>query len=85
MAIYILNDGSWKESIPHTAYPHKALVIKTPPANAGGKSCEFDPWVGEDPPEKEMATHSSILVWRISWAEEPGRLQSIASQRAGHD
>ena len=50
MAIYILNDGSWKESTRHTAYPHKALVIKTPPANAGDKSCEFDPWVGEDPP-----------------------------------
>ena len=35
--------------------------------------------------EKGMATHSSILAWRIVWTEEPGRLQSIASQRAGHD
>ena len=35
--------------------------------------------------EKCMATHSSILAWRISWAEEPSGLQSIASQRAGHD
>ena len=34
----------------------------------------------EDPLEKEMATHSSILVWRISWTEEPGRLQSTGSQ-----
>ena len=39
----------------------------------------------EDPLEKEMATHSSILAWRISWTEEPGRLQSMRSQRVGHD
>ena len=39
----------------------------------------------EDPLEKEMATHSSILAWRIPWREEPGRLQSIGSQRVGHD
>ena len=37
----------------------------------------------EDPLEKGVATHSSILAWRISWAEEPGRLQSM--QRVGHD
>ena len=39
----------------------------------------------EDPLEKEMATHSSILAWKISWAEEPGELQSMGSQRVGHD
>ena len=39
----------------------------------------------EDPLEKEMATHSSILAWRIPWTEEPGRLQSTGSQRVGHD
>ena len=39
----------------------------------------------EDPLEKEMATHSSILAWRIPWTEEPGRLQSTRSQRVGHD
>ena len=39
----------------------------------------------EDPLEKEMATHSSILTWRILWAEEPGGLQSTGSQRVGHD
>ena len=39
----------------------------------------------EDPLEKEMATHSSILAWRISWTEEPGGLQSTGSQRVGHD
>ena len=39
----------------------------------------------EDPLEKEMATHSSILAWRIPWREEPGRLQSMGLQRVGHD
>ena len=39
----------------------------------------------EDPLEKGMATHSSILAWRIAGTEEPGRLQFMGSQRAGHD
>ena len=39
----------------------------------------------EDPLEEDMATHSSILAWRIPQTEEPGRLQSIGSQRVGHD
>ena len=39
----------------------------------------------EDPLEKRTATHSSILAWRIPWAEEPGRLQSMGWQRVGHD
>ena len=38
----------------------------------------------EDPLEKEMATHSSTLAWKISWTEEPGRLQSMELQRVGH-
>ena len=46
-------------------------------------------WVGslgqEDPLEEGMATHSSTLVWRIPWTEEPGGLQSIGSQRVVHD
>ena len=39
----------------------------------------------EDPLEKEMATHSSILAWRIPWTGEPGGLQSVGLQRVGHD
>ena len=39
----------------------------------------------EDPLEKEMATHSSTLAWKISWIEEPGRLQSMGLQRLGHN
>ena len=46
-------------------------------------------WVGllgwEDPLEKGLATHSSILTWEITWTEEPGTLQSMGSQRVGHD
>jgi len=48
-----------------------------------------DTWVRslgwEDPLEKGMAIHSSILAWRIPWTEEPDRLQSTGSQRVGHD
>ena len=39
----------------------------------------------EVPLEEEMAAHSSILAWKIPWMEEPGRLQSMESQRVGHD
>ena len=39
----------------------------------------------EDPLEKEIAIHSSILAWKIPWTEEPGGLQSMGSQRVGHD
>ena len=39
----------------------------------------------EDPLEEGMATHSSVLAWKIPWAGEPGRLQSMGSQIAGHD
>ena len=39
----------------------------------------------KDPPEKGLATHSSTLAWRIPWTEEPGSLQSMELQRAGHD
>ena len=49
----------------------------------------WETWVpslsGEDPLEKGMATHSSILAWEIPRTEEPGALQSLGSQRVGHD
>ena len=51
--------------------------------------CRKEMWVQslgqEDSLEKEMATHSGILAWGILWIEEPGRLQSMGSQRVGHD
>ena len=45
----------------------------------------FDPWVRKIPLKKEMATHSSILAWRIPWTEKPGGLQSMGLQRARHN
>ena len=51
-------------------------------------STMWETWVQslgwEDPLEKEMAIHSSTIAWKISWTEEPGRLQSMGSQRVGH-
>ena len=57
-------------------------VVKTLPANAEDVGA-FLGW--EDPPEEEMATHSSILTWKIQWTEKHGGLQSMGSQRVGHD
>ena len=62
-----------------------ALVVKNPPANAGDVRMEVQSLGREDPLEEEMATHSSILAWRTPWTEEPGGLQSTASQRVGHN
>ena len=59
-----------------------AQLVKNPPAmqEALVRSLGL-----EDPLEKEMATGSSILAWRSTWTEEPGVLQSMGSQRVGHD
>ena len=46
---------------------------------------QVQPLGWEDPLEEDMATHSSILAWRIPWTEEPGRLQSTGLQRVGQD
>ena len=59
-----------------------AQTVKTPPAMW---EAWFQSLGWEDPLEKETATHTSILAWRIPWTEEPGRLQSMGSQRVGHD
>ena len=49
------------------------------------REAQVQPLGQEDPLEKGMATHSSILAWRILWTEEPGRLPSVGSQRVRHD
>ena len=59
-----------------------AQTVKNLPAM---EEAQFRSLGQEDPLEKEMATHSSILDWRIPWTEEPGGLQSMGSQRVGHD
>ena len=61
-----------------------ALVVKNLPANAGDKDTRVRSLAWEDPLEKEMATPSSILAWRIPWTEESGGLQSEGLQRVGH-
>ena len=48
-------------------------------------NCKHLGHLWEEPPEEEMASHSSILAWRIPWTEAPGRLRFIGSQRVGHD
>ena len=57
-------------------------VIKNPPANAGDMVRSLG---REDPLEKGMATHFSILAWEIPWTEEPSGLQSMGSQRVRHN
>ena len=59
-------------------------MLKNPPANVGDKGDVLWSLGREDPLEKEVATHSSILAWRIPWTEEPGGLQSTGSQRVRH-
>ena len=61
------------------------LVVKNLPTDAGDiKDVGLIPGSGRSL-EEEMATHSSILAWEILWTEEPGGLQSMGSQRVGHD
>ena len=60
-------------------------MVKNPPANVGDTRDPGSIPGQEDPLEKETATHSSIVTWRIPWTEEPGSLQSMGSQRVGHD
>ena len=60
-------------------------MVKNSSANAGDIRTTGSILGQEDPLEEGMATHSSILAWRIPWTEEPGRLPSRGSQRIGHD
>ena len=64
---------------------HMALVVTNLPANAGGIRDAGSTLGLEDPLEEGVATHSSVLAWRISWTEEPGGLQSMGSQGIRHD
>ena len=60
-------------------------MVKNPPDNAGDTEIWVKSLGWEDPLEKDMATHSSILTWRILWTEEPDGLKSMGSQRVRHD
>ena len=61
------------------------LVVKNPPASAEDIETQVQSLGREDPLEEEMAAHSSMLAWEIPWTEEPGGLQSMGSQRVGHN
>ena len=69
----------------------RLLLGRSFPGGPDGKASAYNvgDWVQslgqEDLLEKEMATHSSIIAWKIPWMEEPGRLQSMGLQRVGHD
>ena len=64
---------------------HGGTAVKNPPASARDTSDVVSISGWQDALEKEMATHSSILAWEIPWTEKPGGLQSMGSQRVGHD
>ena len=61
------------------------LVVKNLPLMEEPQETQLQSMGREDPLEEGMATHSSILVWRIPWTEEPGVLQSMGLQRIGHN
>ena len=83
--------------MPQLKIPHAAMMIEYPACHNEDLVAQMvknlpamqETWVRssgwEDPLEKWMATHSSILAWEIPWTEEPGELQSMGSQRVGHD
>ena len=82
---------AWR--IPWSEEPGRLQSIHTAfidlPGNSDGKATMWETQVQSlgraDPLEKEMATRCSLLAWRIPWTEEPGRLQSMGSQRVRHD
>ena len=71
-----------KDNIPLGVYFLMAQTVKRLPAMRETQARSLG-W--EDPLEKEMAIHSRTIPWKIPWTEEPGRLQSMGSQRVGHD
>ena len=75
--IWELNDYQWASQI--------ELVVMNQPANTGDIRDVVQSLAWEEPLEKEMATHSSILAWKIPWTEESDGLQSMGLQRVGHD
>ena len=80
-------DGGEAEGEGKAGFPNSwaSLVVQT----VKHLPAFWETWVRslgwEDPLEKEIATHSSTLAWKIPWTEEPGRLQSMGPQRVGHD
>ena len=86
MCVAELGTTEWLSMHTHTHTREKCFpggsVVKNPPAKQETRVRFLGQ---EDPLEKRIATHSSILAWEIPWTEEPGRLQSMGLQRAGHN
>ena len=74
----------WYKAVHITGFP-SGLAVKILPAMQEMQEMQVQSLGREDPLEEEMATHSSILARRISRTEEPGKLQSMGSQRVGHN
>ena len=70
--------------VKYTDFPG-CSVVKNLPAMQETQETQVPSLGAEDPLEKEVAPHSSILAWKIPWTEEPGGPQSIGAQRVGHD
>ena len=79
----ISKNESWSGSLEH--HSQVVVVVKNPLANAGDIRDAGSIVGGKGPLEEEMATHSSILAWRIPWTEEPGGLQPVGSKSVGYD
>ena len=82
---FILNGIYWTVSPRHAIFLVASLVVRMGKNLPAVQETQVQSLDQEDPLEGEMATHSSLLAWRIPWAEEPGRLQSTGSQRVRHD
>ena len=76
---------SFKKVYQHPGASPEGSAVKNPPATQETPEMRVRSLGWEDPLEEGMATQSSILAWRIPWTEEPGGLQSMGLQRAGHD
>ena len=84
----------WHWVCPPSCFSRESCILDHLGASLGAQMVKklpamWETWVQslgqEDPLEKGMAPHSSILAWRIPWTEESGRLQSMGSQKVGHD
>ena len=85
----LLSHKAWLVSTPFCElfdnFPINAFVAQTVKRLSTMQATQVRSLGWEDPLEKEMAIHSSTIAWKIPWAEEPRRLQSMGSQRVGHD
>ena len=79
------NPNDFLMSYMYSDFPRTSLVAQMVKHLPTMRDTQVPSLGWEDPLKKEMATHSSILAWEVPWMEEPGRLQSMGSQRVGRD